>query len=171
MNKAEKIEVVEHLRKTFSEKGSVLLLSFQAINVPDITELRRKIRLSNAGYEVVKNTLAIRASEGTPLAGLKDQFTGPTAVAYADDPVTLAKILRDFCKTNQGLAFKGGVLEGRVITDKQAEGLAELPSREELLSKLLFLLNAPLSRMATALKSPVRNLAVVLRQVAEQKQQ
>jgi large subunit ribosomal protein L10 len=85
--------------------------------------------------------------------------------------MTLAKILRDFSKTNQGLAFKGGVLEGRVITDKQAEGLADLPSREELLSKLLFLLNAPLSRLAMALKSPVRNLGVVLRQVAEQKQQ
>lgn len=171
MNKAEKTDLVEHLHKTFSEKGSVLLLHFKAINVPDITELRRKIRLSNAGYEVVKNTLAIRASEGTPVAGLKDQFTGPTAVAYADDPITLAKILRDFCKTNQGMTFKGGVLEGRVITDKQAEGLAELPSREELLSKLLFLLNAPLTRLATALQSPVRNLAVVLKQVAEQKQQ
>lgn len=169
MNKAEKIEVVEHLHRTFSERGSVLLLNFKAINVPDITELRRKIRLSSAGYEVVKNTLAIRASEGTPVAGVKGQFVGPTAVAYSDDPVGLAKILKDFCKTNPGMSFKGGVLEGKVISDQQAEGLAEMPSREELIAKLLYVLNAPLTKFASALQSPVRNLAVVLKQVAEKK--
>jgi large subunit ribosomal protein L10 len=170
MNKAEKVQVVESLKKTFSESGSLILVSFQGVNVPDITQLRGRIRESDSGYEVVKNTLALRAAEGTPVGQVSEHFTGPTAVAYTrSDPVSLAKILKEFVKSHQGMAFKGGVLDGRAIDDRQVESLAELPSREELLSKLLFLLNAPLTRLASALQSPVRNLAVVLNQVAEKR--
>ena len=171
MNKAEKVQVVESLKKTFSESGSVILLSFQRVSVPDITDLRSRIRESEGGYEVVKNTLALRAAEGTPLVQVKEHFSGPTAMAYTkSDPVSLAKVLKEFVKSHQGMAFKGGVLDGRVIDEQQVESLADLPSREELLSKVLFLLNAPLTRLARALQSPVRNLAVVLNQLAEKRQ-
>ena len=171
MNRAEKIEAVESLKNTFESSDGVILLSFQKVNVPDITDLRRKIREANSGYEVVKNTLALRAAEGTPVDGLKDHFTGPTAVAYThEDPVSLAKVLREFLKGHEGMAFKGAVLEGRVIDQDQVKELAEVPSREELLSKLLFLLNAPLTRLARGLQSPVRDLAVVLNQLGEKKE-
>ncbi|MEJ2077468.1 MAG: 50S ribosomal protein L10 [Acidobacteriota bacterium] len=149
----------------------MIVLDFKGISVPDITELREKVRQADGRYTVVKNTLALRAAEGTVAAGLQDCFRGPTAVAVTGgDTVALAKVLKDFVKNNQGMSFKAGVLEGRVITQAQVENLADLPSREELLSKLLFLLNAPLSRLASALSSPVRNLAVVLSEVAKKQQ-
>lgn len=171
MNRTEKAEIVESLRQAFQESGGVIVLDFKGITVPDITELREKVRQADGSYTVVKNTLALRASEDTVVAGLKDQFRGPTAVAMTGgDPVALAKVLKDFVKNKQGMSFKAGILEGRVISQEQVESLAELPSREELLAKLLFLFNAPLSRFASALTSPVRDLAVVLSEVAKKKQ-
>lgn len=171
MNRTEKAEIVESLHQAFLESGGVIVLDFKGISVPDITELRDKVRQAEGSYTVVKNTLALRAVDGTVAAGLKEHFRGPTAVAMtATDPVALAKVLKDFVKNRPGMTFKAGVLEGGVISQAQVESLADLPSREELLSKLLFLLNAPLSRLASALSSPVRNLAVVLSEVAKKKQ-
>jgi large subunit ribosomal protein L10 len=172
MNRAEKTELIESMHKNFAESGSVIVLSFNGINVPDITDLRQKIRDTEASYEVVKNTLAMLAAEGTPVGEIKDQFTGPTAVAYTSkDPVSLAKVLKDFLKTHPGMSFKAAILEGQPIDQTQVESLAEMPSREELLSKLLFLLNAPLTKLASALQSPVRNLAIVLSELAKKNQQ
>lgn len=170
MNRAEKTEVIESLHKTFTESGSVILLDFKGVTVPEITELRDRVRESQGGYAVVKNTLALRAAEGTPIDSIREHFAGPTAIAYtAGDPVALAKTLRDFVKGQEGMEFKVGVLDGNVLSEGQVVELAALPSREELLSKLLFLLNAPLTRLVTALQSPVRNLAVVLGQVEGKK--
>jgi large subunit ribosomal protein L10 len=172
MNRAEKTTLIESMHKSFADNGSVIVMSFKGVNVPDITDLRQKIRDAEGGYEVVKNTLAILAAEGTPVDSVKDQFTGPTAVAYTcGDPVSLAKVLKDFVKTHPGMEFKAAILEGRPIDQSQVESLAEMPSREELLSKVLFLLNAPLTRFASALKSPMRNLAVVLSELAKKNQQ
>jgi large subunit ribosomal protein L10 len=171
MNRTDKAGIVEDLHQTFLESEGVIVLDFKGISVPDITELREKVRQTDGRYTVVKNTLALRAAEGTVIAELRDHFRGPTAVAVTSgDAVALAKVLKDFVKNKQGMSFKAGVLEGRVISQAQVESLAELPSRDELLSKLLFLLNAPLSRLASALSSPVRNLAVVLSEVAKKKQ-
>jgi len=170
MQRAQKEEAVEGLHKTFTESDAVILLTFKGVNVPNITDLRRKIRDAGSHYEVVKNTLALRAAQGPQVDQLKDFFSGPTAIAYTlDDPITLAKILRDFVKGNQGMDFKAGVLGGKLLSEVQVKDLAELPSREEMLSKLLYLLNAPLSRLAGALKSPLRDLAFVLKQLAEKK--
>jgi large subunit ribosomal protein L10 len=170
MNRAEKSEVVKELNKTFQDSLGVILVSFDGIDVPDITELRRKIRESDSSYRVIKNTLALRAAEGTPLDEIKGSFAGPTAIAYTfDDPVALAKTLKEFVKSNEGMTVKGGLVEGQLLSVKQVEDLANMPPRDELLSKLLFLLNAPLTRLATALQSPIRNLAVSLGQVAAKK--
>jgi large subunit ribosomal protein L10 len=170
MNRAEKTEVIESLHKTFVESGSVILLDFKGVTVPDITDLRDRVRETQGGYAVVKNTLALRAAEGTPVDSIKEHFVGPTAIAFtAADPVALAKILREFVKAQQGMEFKVGILDGKVLSEGQVAELADLPSRDGLLSKLLFLLNAPLTRLVTALQSPVRDLAVVLGQLEDKK--
>lgn len=170
MNKAGKQQVVEELSKAFRENRSVLLVNFTGINVPDATELRRRVAAAGSHYRVVKNTLALRAAKDTSVEPLRQYFDGPTAVAYtAHDPVTLAKVLTEFAKEHPALSFKAGILEGTVISGQQVEDLAGMPSPQELISKLLFLLNAPLTRLAGALQSPLRNLAVVLKQVGERK--
>lgn len=171
MKRVEKGEVVEDLKSAFQESAGLILVDFRGINVPDITELRRKVRESGSDYRVVKNTLAIRAAEETPVADLKDFFKGPTAIAYtSEDAVNLAKVLKEFAKENAGMSFKAGMIDGKPISVEQVNDLAELPSREELLSKLVFLLNAPLTRFATALQSPLRNLASLLSQLETKKE-
>lgn len=171
MKRDEKAEVVKDLKNAFEESAGLILVDFRGINALDITELRRRVRESGSEYRVVKNTLAIRAAEETPVAGLKDFFKGPTAIAYTpEDAVSLAKVLKEFAKENAGMSFKAGVVDGKAISVEQVSDLAEMPSREELLSKLLFLLNAPLTRFATALQSPLRNLASLLSQLAKKKE-
>lgn len=171
MNREQKGLLVEELHKTFAESGGVILLDFKGINVPDITELRRKIRETGSQYQVVKNTLALRAAKDSPVEELGHLFKGPTAIAYtSEDPVALAKLLKDFVQSNPGMGFKAGVLGGRPITAAEVASLAEVPSREQLLSKLAYLLQAPLTRFAAALQSPLRNLASVLSQLAEKKE-
>lgn len=168
MNRVEKTAVVEELKTTFGQSAGVILMSFDRVDVPDITELRDKIRESGSEYKVVKNTLALIAAEDTAISEMAEHFIGPTGVAYTEtDPVALAKTLKAFIKDHPGLQFKGGVVEGQVLSPEEITVLAGLASREELLSKVLFLLNAPLTNFATAIQSPIRNLAVVLKQLEE----
>lgn len=171
MKRDEKGEVVEDLKNTFQESAGLILVDFRGIDVPDITELRQRVRESGSDYRVVKNTLAIRAAEETPVAELKAFFKGPTAIAYTtEDTVGLARVLKDFARENAGMSFKAGMIDGRTISVEQVNDLAEMPSREELLSKLVFLLNASLTRFATALQSPLRNLASLLSQLETKKE-
>jgi large subunit ribosomal protein L10 len=172
MNKTQKAEAVESLNRVFQDSQGVILLDFKGISVPDITQLRDKIRETGSEYRVIKNTLAIRAAEDTPVAELREFFVGPTAVAYTSaDSVGLAKVLRDFVKDSGGMTLKAAVLEGQAISIDQVEALADLPSREELISKLMFLAKAPVSQLAAALQSPLRNLALLLKQLGERKEQ
>jgi len=172
MKRSEKTEIVKELKKVFESSGSVILLDFKNVDVPDITELRRKVKESDSEYRVVKNTLALRAAEGTSIEEIKEHFEGPTAIAYTKDNVAgLAKILRDFIKEHSGMDFRVGVLDGQVVSNEQVSSLAHLPSREVLLSKVLFLINAPLTQFALALKSPVQKLAYLLKQLEENKSQ
>ncbi len=169
MNKEEKRQVVEALRETFQGNASVLLLAFREINVADLTELRRKVAENSSGYRVVKNTLALRAAEDTPVNELNSHFEGPTAIAYTDeDPVALAKLLKGYIKDHPGLAFKAGVLDGSALSPDQIDGLAEIPSRPELISKLAYLLGAPLSTFARSLAAPLTSLGIGLKAVGEQ---
>lgn len=171
MNKVEKTKVVEDLKNAFDQSQAVILMGFDKIDVPDITDFRDKVRDSGSTYKVVKNTLALIAARDTRVADMNDHFVGPTGVAYTvEDPVALAKVLKAFVKEHPGMEFKGGVVEGQILSPDQIKDLAEMASREELLSKVLFLLNAPLTNFATAIKSPIRNLAVVLKQLEEKKQ-
>jgi large subunit ribosomal protein L10 len=168
--KEEKQQDIALLKKEFVGAGNALVVSFQGLTVEKDWELRRALEKAELNYRVVKNTLGKIAVEGTPLEPLKDHFVGMTAVAYCEnDPVSLAKVLSKFAKENAQFTFKAGVVEGRVINVKDIDALASLPSKEELVSKLMFLLNSPAQRIATAVNGVARNLAVVLKQIADQK--
>ena len=171
MNRSEKQTFVEDLNKTFKASTSVLLINFEGVDVLAQSELRRQISKVDSSYLVIKNRLALRAVEDTSLEVLREHFQGPTAIAYTGgDPVALAKVLKDFISDHPSVAFKAGVVEGKTFSASDVERLAKMPSRPELLSKLVYLLNAPLVRLATALQSPLRGLASVLKQLGEQKQ-
>ena len=168
MIREDKDKIVESLREIFQESTSVLLLNFSGFSVPEETELRRQISELGSQYRVIKNRLALLAAQDTPLSDLREHFQGPTAVAYtAGDPLALAKLLKGFMDDHPGMVFKAGVVEGRIVSSAEVLSLAEMPSRIELLSKLVFLLNSPLTRLVTTLQTPITQLASVLRQHGE----
>ncbi len=158
------------LKEEFNGAGNALVVSFQGLTVEKDWELRRTLEKAELNYRVIKNTLGKLAAEGTPLEPLKEHFIGMTAIAYSEtDPVGLAKVLSKFAKENAQFKFKAGIVEGRVINVKDVDTLAALPSKEELVSKLMFLLNSPAQRIAVATSGVARNLAIVIKQIAEQK--
>ena len=168
----EKDSEIEQLQRDFQQSPNALLVGFQGIKVTDDERLRRELREAKLSYRVVKNTLAIRAAEGTPMAQVKDNFTGATAVALSpDDPVTLAKVLSKWAKESPVFSFKAGIVEGRVIDVKDIEALANMPSKEELISKVMFLVNSGAQRLAVATAGVARNLAIVIDQVRAQKEE
>jgi large subunit ribosomal protein L10 len=170
MNRTEKAAAVEALQSDLARSRNAILFGFAGLKVTEVTELRRQVRASQSRYVVVKNTLALRATRGTPLEGLSSHFVGPTAVAYNEsNPVALAKVLTAFARTNPNLVFKGALVEGQPIAAKEIQAIADLPTREQLVGRLLFLLQSPLRRLAFVLDGPVRGLASVVHQIAEQK--
>lgn len=161
---------ISTLKEEFGSTSNALVVNFQGLTVEKDCELRRQLRQANLSYRVVKNTIGRMAVEGTALEPLKDHFIGMTAIAYSEnDPVGLAKVLSKFAKENNQMTFKAGVVEGRVIKVKDIVELASLPSKEELISKLMFVLNSQAQRIAVALNGVSRNLAVVVNEVAKQK--
>ena len=169
--RTQKEQEIDILHKEFQETPHALVVSFQGIKVADDERLRRELRQANLSYRVVKNTLAIRAAEGTPMAQIKDNFTGATAVALSkDDPVTLAKVLSKWAKESPVFSFKAGIVEGRAIQVQDVEALATMPSKEVLISKIMFLINSGAQRLAVATAGVARNLTVVIDQVRAQKE-
>jgi large subunit ribosomal protein L10 len=167
----QKEKAIATLKEEFSNTHNALIVSFKGLTVNKDWELRRALREADLGYRVIKNTLSRIAVEGTPLEPLKEHFTGMTAIAYsAKDPVGLAKVLSGFAKDNAQLTFKAGIVEGRVIKIKDIEALAKMPSKEELISRLMFLINSPAQRLAVALNGVSRNLVVVINEIAKQKE-
>jgi large subunit ribosomal protein L10 len=162
---------LEALTEQFKSASAGMLVGFKKLTVAKDQELRRQLREAGATYSVVKNTLARKAAEGTPFAAANDHFKGVTALALAEgDPVQLSKAISKFVKDNpEVFSFKAGVVEGRVVALKDVEALATLPSKEVLISRIMFLINAQAQRLATVINAVPRNLAVVVGQVAEQK--
>ena len=160
------------LAEQFKQANAAMLVSFKNMTVAKDQELRRQLREAGVNYAVVKNTLARKAAAGTALEPMVDQFKGVTAVALSTtDPVALSKAISKFAKANAEIfTFKVGLVEGKVVELQQVEAIASLPSREELLSKVLFLINAQAQRLATVINAVPRNLAVVLGQVQKQKE-
>ncbi|MCH9650292.1 MAG: 50S ribosomal protein L10 [Deltaproteobacteria bacterium] len=170
LTKAKKADLVTRYEEGLAAAPHAFVLGYQGITVPQVTELRAKVRESGGHYEVVKNTLVLRAIEGKPLGEVKDIFQGTVAVAYCnDDAVGLAKALTEFAKDAPMVEFKAGMVEGKVIEAGQIKDIASLPSREELLAKLLFLLQSPVSRMVRGLAALPRRFVVAMDQVAQKK--
>lgn len=160
--KAEKKSKAEELRSQLATVSTVILSTFQGITVEQDTKLRRSVEAAGGHYEVVKNTVAERAAAGTPTEGLLKNLKGTNSIAFTKtDPVALAKILTKVAKDVPAFQFRAGFVEGRVISIQEINQLAQLPSKEELISKIMFMLNAPAQRVATALAALPRNLAVV----------
>ena len=161
---------LEALRAEFASTEAAFLVEFRGLKVVDVDDLRTKVRGAAGSYRVVKNTLARAASEGTGMAGLRGHFTGPTAIVTArEDIPSVAKVLAEFAKTNPALTLKAGLVEGSILGSEECREIASMPSREELQSKLAYLLQSPLRRLAVVLQAPSRNLAVVLAQVSEKR--
>jgi large subunit ribosomal protein L10 len=168
--KGKKKEELDALKKDLEQAKNLFVAQFQGMTVLQDTELRQKIRETKSKYRVVKNTLAKKAAEGTPAEGVSKSFDGSTSIAYnANDPVSLAKALTAYAKTNPLFVFKAGIVEGRVINLADISNISAMPSKEELIAKVLFLINSPAQRLAVALNGVARNLAVVIQQAVEQK--
>jgi large subunit ribosomal protein L10 len=169
VSKAKKIEQVEALAKEFQEAKHGIVGTFAKMTVEKDFELRKAVRGAGAHYRVVKNTLAERAAKGTSVEDAMKGLAGVTSIAYTSgDPVALAKALSKYAKDNPEYTFKAGIVEGRVIAIKDIDALANMPSKEEIYSKLLFLMTAPAQRLVTAMSAVGRNLAVVVNQGVEQ---
>jgi|SRR6202171_785553 len=161
--RSEKQQDLDKLKNELAKVSTVILTTFQGITVQDDTKLRRAVQSAGGKYKVVKNTLAERAGAGTPAEGLLKNLSGTNSIAYTNtDPVALAKALTKIAKDVPSFRFRSGVVEGRVISIAEIQQLANLPSKEELISKIMFLLNAPAQRIATALNALPRNLAVTV---------
>jgi large subunit ribosomal protein L10 len=170
VTKARKTQQVEKLSKDLSNVSHMVVATYTRLTVAQDYELRKALRGVGAKYQVVKNTLAERAAKGTKVEGALKDLAGVTSIAYTTgDPVAMAKALTKVAKDAPEFTFKVGVVEGRVISVKEIESLATMPSKEELMSKLLFLINAPAQRLATAINAVPRNLAVVIDQAVQQK--
>lgn len=170
MNRQEKTEAITVLSEGVATATNAFLISFKGITVPQVTELRKQVRETGSKYFVVKNTLALIAVKDSPLTQLKDKFSGETAVAYnTTDAVALAKVLTKFAKDVPSVQFKGALLAGQVVPATEIQNIANLPTREELVAKLLYLMQHPLRGLATVLQGTIKNLAVVIDQVAKQK--
>jgi large subunit ribosomal protein L10 len=162
---------LDALAEQFQSASAGMLIGFNKLTVAKDQELRRQLRDAGARYSVVKNTLARKAAEGTPFEGAREHFKGVTAMALAEgDPVQLSKAISKFVKENPDVfTFKAGVVEGRVVALRDVEALATLPSKEVMISKIMFLINAQAQRLATVISAVPRNLAVVIKQAAETK--
>jgi large subunit ribosomal protein L10 len=163
--KEDKKKDIDSLRQDLERLNNLFVTGYEKLRVDQDFELRKVVRGAGGKYRVVKNNLAEKASEGTPAAQVLKNLRGMTSLAYTmSDPVALAKALTVYAKANPTFSFKAGVVEGRVIDVRAINDLANMPSKEEIFAKLLYLINAPAQRLATAVNAVGRNLAVVVDQ-------
>ena len=170
VTKAKKAEQIDKLNADLQKASSMIVGTFSKLTVAKDFELRKTVRAAGGRYRVVKNTLASRAAEGTKVGEALKGLKGVSSIAYtAGDPVILAKALSKYVDDNPEFSFKTGVLEGRLISQKEIKALATMPSKEEIYSKLLFLINAPSQRLVTVMNAVGRDIAVVINQAVEKK--
>ncbi len=168
VTRAKKIEQVEQLKQEFQNASHAVVGTFSKLTVQKDFELRKAVRTAGGHYRVVKNTLAERAAQGTKVEEAMKGLAGVTSIAYTGgDPVALAKALSKYAKDNPEYTFKAGIVDGHVIAIKDIDALANMPSKQEIHSKLLFLMNAPAQRLVTVMNAIGRDLAVVINQGVE----
>ncbi|MDE1160934.1 MAG: 50S ribosomal protein L10 [Acidobacteriaceae bacterium] len=169
LTKAKKNQKVQFLAQELESSTSAIIGTFKGLTASKDFELRKVVRNAGGHYHVVKNKLAAQSSKGTKVEAALQGLKGVSSVAYTSgDPVALAKALSTWVKDNAEFTFKLGIVDGKVIDVSEVQALASLPGKEELFSKLLFLINAPATRLATVINATGRNLAVVVNQAVEQ---
>lgn len=157
----QKQQLVSEIAAKLSESKSTVVVDYRGLNVSEVTELRKQLREANVEFKVYKNTLTRRAADQAELSGLNEALVGPTAVAFSnEDVIAPAKVINEFAKKHDALEIKAGVIEGQVASVEDVKALAELPSREGLLSMLL-----------SVLQAPMRNFALATKAVADQKEE
>ncbi|HWF48294.1 MAG TPA: 50S ribosomal protein L10 [Bryobacteraceae bacterium] len=168
-DKDDKKKEFDELKQAIDENKNIFVTGYEKMTVSQDFALRKTIREAGANYRVVKNNLAAKASEGTPADALLNDLKGMTSLAYtAKDPVALAKALTKYAKDNAAFTFKAGMVEGRVIDIQAINDLANMPPKEEIFAKLLYLINATATRLVSSVNGVGRNLAVVLDQAAKE---
>ena len=156
-----KKQIVDEIAGKLKDSVSTVVVDYRGLNVAEVTELRKQLREAGIEFKVYKNSMTRRAADQVELSGLNEALTGPNAIAFSnEDVVAPAKILNDVAKKHEALEIKAGVIEGNVASVEEVKALAELPSREGLLSMLL-----------SVLQAPIRNLALATKAVADQKEE
>ena len=161
MDRSQKADAVAQLNAVFNEVGVVVVTRNLGLSVAQSTDLRSKMREAGASYKVAKNRLATLALKNTSYEGLEEYLSGPTALAWSQDPVAAAKAAVEFAKTNDKLEIVGGSMGGQMLDEAGVRALASLPSLDELRSKLVGLVNAPATKIAQVVNAPAAKLARV----------
>lgn len=167
-DRAKKQATIAALQEALAKSDMVLVTKQSGLTVAEVTDLRRKMRAAGVGYKVAKNRLVQIAIKGTKFEGLAAMLKGPTALAYATDPVAPAKVAVEFAKKNDKLKVIGAVLSGDVLDEKRTKALASLPSLDELRAKLVGMIQTPATRIAGVLQAPAGQLARVMAAKAKQ---
>ncbi len=170
MDKQDKQRVVEELHNAWSESTAGVVTHYRGLSVSQMGDLRRALHQAGVSIQVVKNTLARRAAEGTDFKAAEELFTGPVAIAYGKDPVAMAKAISEFAKKNDALTVCGGVLDGKMVDVSGVKALASLPSREVLLAKMLGSMQSPVSGFVRTLAEVPASFVRTLAAVRDQKQ-
>ena len=168
-SKTQKQKDLNALTEKLNNSKSAMVVGFNKVTVSKDQEFRTQLRDAGASYQVVKNTIARLAVKASPYTEIEDFFKGMSAIAWTDtDPVVLSKAVSKFVKDNKDLySFKTGIVEGKIVDFSQVESIASLPSKEELIAKLLFVLNAPAQQIVSVINAVPRNLAVVIKQIGD----
>lgn len=161
VERAQKEALVAEMNDVFQSAGVVVVAHYKGLTVAEVSSLRDRIAEQGASFKVTKNRLTKLALDGTPCEPIKDLFTGPTAIAYSDDPVAAPKVISDFAKQNDKLVVLGGIMGDTVLDESGVKALASMPSLDELRAKLVGMLNTPATRVAQVLNAPAGQLARV----------
>lgn len=162
MDRTEKEELVSQMHQVFEDTSIVVVAHYSGLTVAEMGELRTQVRDAGANFKVTKNRLTRLALDGTKFKGIEDLFSGPTAIAYSDDPVAAAKATVNFAKTNEKLVVLGGALGEDILDVNAIKSLATLPSLDEIRGTIVGLLNAPATKIAGILQAPAGQIARVI---------
>lgn len=162
MLRSEKPEVVEEIVSIYKESPSVIIAHYHGLTVSEVNSLRESLKSKDAGFKVVKNTLAKIAANKVGLDDIVNLFSGPTAIAYSKEPVEMAKLVVNFAKTNENLKIIGGIVDNQVLNEYSIKELSKLPSLNELRSKIIGLLQAPATKLAGVIQAPSASLSRVI---------
>ncbi len=167
MDRAQKAEFVTSLNGVFANSGVVVITHYSGLTVSEMTNLRGQMAEVGASFKVAKNRLAKLAVDGTPCTAIADLFTGPTAIAYSDDPVAAPKAIAKFAKDNEKLIILGGVMGETVLDESGVKALAALPSLDEIRGKIVGIIATPATQIARVLQAPSGQLARVINAYSE----